>query len=324
MKALQSEQFQVVVKRKSIVADGIACFELEQVSGLPMHPNEPGAHIDVHLPNGMTRQYSLLNKPGEISSYRIALQRDGLGRGGSVEMHDKVFEGDLLQISEPKNHFPLDESASRSLLLAGGIGITPLLAMAQHLASNNADFTLHYCTRSKARTAFADVLKGPGLLNSVCIHHDDEPPTQQFDILKCLASESSNCHLYVCGPAGFMESVLRQARSLNWPEERIHYEYFSNSNSVSRKESSFEIVVKSTGMVVNVLAGQTALEALSLQGISIPTSCEQGVCGTCLTGVLAGEPDHRDLYLTPDERARNDQFLPCCSRAISDQLILDL
>jgi vanillate O-demethylase ferredoxin subunit len=238
-------------------------------------------------------------------------------------MHEQVQEGQLLQVSLPKNHFPL-VPAKHSLLLAGGIGITPILAMAEQLSTDKADFTLHYCTRSQERTAFVERLTHSRFAGQRHHHYDDGASVQKLDISVLLEEPQADTHIYVCGPRGFMDAVLQTARAQGWPEAQLHYEFFGAEVVKSDSDGSFEIKIASTGQIVIVAAKQSAAEALNNAGVEVLTSCEQGVCGTCLTRVLEGTPDHRDSYLTPEEQAANDQFTPCCSRAKSAVLVLDL
>jgi vanillate monooxygenase ferredoxin subunit len=254
----------------------------------------------------------------------IGVLRDAASRGGSAAVHDLVHEGSVLTISVPRNLFPLAAQAPHHLLLAGGIGITPMLAMAEHLAATGSAFTLHHCNRSRARTAFISRLTAAPFAGQVQHHFDDGDAAQKLDIAATLKNAPAGTHLYVCGPQGFMDAVLNAGRAAGWPEERLHREYFGAAPVDHTNDGSFELEIASTGKVIKVLADQTALAALHAAGIDIPMSCEQGVCGTCLTRVKAGTPDHRDQYLEPDEQAANDQFLPCCSRAKSPRLVLDL
>jgi len=283
-----------------------------------------GSHIDVQVPGGMTRQYSLCNPPGESHRYLIGVLRDAASRGGAVAVHERVHEGDVLTISAPKNHFPLAHEARRSLLLAGGIGVTPILCMAERLATTGADFEMHYCTRSRERTAFYERIRASAFAHRVAFHFDDGPPEQKLDIAALLAAPQPGTHLYVCGPKGFMDAVLGTARARGWPEAQLHYEFFAADAAPADGDTAFEVQLASTGQVIVVGKDQTVVQALAAAGVEVQTSCEQGVCGTCLTRVLEGTPDHRDLYLTPEEQAANDQFTPCCSRARSARLVLDL
>jgi vanillate O-demethylase ferredoxin subunit len=239
-------------------------------------------------------------------------------------MHELVQAGDVLAISAPKNHFALAHEAKRSLLLAGGIGVTPILCMAERLAIMGAAFEMHYCTRSRARTAFTQRIAASAFAAQVQFHFDDGDAAQKLDLDALLATPESGTHLYVCGPKGFMDAVLSTARARGWPEAQIHYEFFAAEPVQHDADAAFEVQLASSGRVVVIPKDKTVVQALAEAGVEVATSCEQGVCGTCLTRVLDGVPDHRDLYLTPEEQAANDQFTPCCSRARSQRLVLDL
>ncbi|KML22034.1 MULTISPECIES: PDR/VanB family oxidoreductase [Burkholderia] len=314
----------VRVAAKHDEAADICSFELVHVEGLPLPPFSAGSHIDLIVPGGPTRQYSLCNAPDEHHRYRIAVLRDPKSRGGSAGMHDRVNAGDMLTISAPRNHFALAHDATHSLLLAGGIGVTPILCMAERLARIDASFDMHYCTRSRTRTAFLDHIAHAPYASRVQLHFDDEGENQRFDIAARLAAPAPGTHLYVCGPKGFMDAVLTTARASGWPEAQLHYEFFAADARRTDRDGRFEVEIASSGRVIVVEKNESVVRALAKAGIAIETSCEQGVCGTCATRVLAGEPEHFDLCLTPDERAANDQFLPCCSRSKSARLVLDL
>ncbi|AOR73257.1 Vanillate O-demethylase oxidoreductase [Burkholderia stabilis] len=314
----------VRVAAKHDEAADICSFELVRADGLPLPPFSAGSHIDVIVPGGPTRQYSLCNAPDENHRYRIAVLRDPKSRGGSAGMHDRVNAGDTLTISAPRNHFALAPGATHSLLLAGGIGVTPILCMAERLARIDASFDMHYCTRSRPRTAFLDRIARAPYAGRVQVHFDDEADSQRFDIAARLAVPEPGTHLYVCGPKGFMDAVLTTARASGWPEAQLHYEFFAADERQKDQDGRFEVEIASSGRVIVVEKNESVVQALAKAGIEIETSCEQGVCGTCATRVLAGEPEHFDLCLTPDERAANDQFLPCCSRSKTARLVLDL
>ena len=314
----------VRVQAKTVEAVDICSFELVEFEGHSMPGFSAGSHVDVELSNGLTRQYSLCNDPSESHRYMIAVLRDEHSRGGSGAMHDQVNIGDTITISTPKNHFPLAHGAKRSLLLAGGIGVTPILCMAERLALMGADFEMHYCTRSRERMAFHARISAATYASRVQFHYDDGALQQKLDLVGLLAKPEAGTHLYVCGPKGFMDAVLITARAKGWPEDQLHYEFFSAEVVKSASDQSFQVKLASSGKVVTVPKDKTVVQALAEAGIEVQTSCEQGVCGTCLTRVLEGEPDHKDLYLTPDEQAKNDQFTPCCSRSKSALLILDL
>lgn len=314
----------VRVARKQQEAVDICTFELVAEDGSPLPPFSAGSHVDVHLPGGFIRQYSLCNDATESSRYLIGVLRDPASRGGSHAIHDLVAEGQVLQISAPANHFPLVHDAGKHLLLAGGIGVTPILCMAERLANTGADFEMHYCTRSLERTAFYPRIATSSFAPKVQFHFDDGAAAQKLDIPALLAAPASGVHLYVCGPKGFMDAVLNTARAQGWPEAQLHYEFFAGAVTDSSTDASFEVQIASSGQIVVVPKDKTVVQALAEVGIEVQMSCEQGVCGTCLTRVIEGIPDHKDLYLTPEEQAANDQFTPCCSRSKSPRLVLDL
>lgn len=314
----------VLVQRKSIEAEDICSFELVSVVPAPLPAFTAGAHIDVYLPGGLVRQYSLCNSPSEIHRYQIGVLKDAGSRGGSLAMHEKVREGDVLKISAPRNHFPLAEGARKSVLLAGGIGITPLLSMAERLDSLGQDFELHYCTRSPERTAFQLRIAQSAFAQRVQLHHDCGPDGQKLKVRQVLGQAQAGVHIYVCGPKGFIDAVLSEGQAQGWTEAQLHREYFGSAPIASGAERAFMVKLASSGKTFAVGPQETLIQALNREGVVVPTSCEQGVCGTCLVRVLDGEPDHRDMYLMPEEQAACDQMLPCCSRSKSALLVLDL
>jgi vanillate monooxygenase ferredoxin subunit len=317
----------VRVARKQALAEGISAFELVPAEGATLPVFEAGAHIDVHLARGevrIVRPYSLCGVPGAADRWQIAVLREPASRGGSAAMHAWVFEGSTLAVSAPRNHFRLAPRAAHSLLLAGGIGITPLLAMAEQLHADGAAFELHHCTRTLARTPFRERLAAAPWADRVAHHLDDGPAAQRLDLPALLAVQPPGTQLYVCGPQGFMDAVLAAARAQGWPEAQLHWEAFHAEVAPQAGDQAFELQLARSGLVIRVDADQTAARALEAAGVFLPTSCEQGVCGTCLTRVLDGLPDHRDQYLSDEERAANDQFTPCCSRARSARLVIDL
>lgn len=315
---------QVKVITKTMLAAGIAGYELAPLSDDPLPAFEAGAHIDVHVPGGLVRQYSLYDLPAAGSRYRIGVLRDPESRGGSAKLVDDVQEGDTLEISAPRNHFSLHAGPVNSVLFAGGIGITPILCMAQQLAREGRSFHMHYCGRTRSRMAFVDRLGAESFQDRVKVYADDEAPAQQLDARSAIGTPSADKHLYVCGPTGFMDFILGTARDLGWHEDHLHREYFAAAPIDHSTDGPFELEIKSTGKIIHVAAEQSAAHALLDAGFDVSLSCEQGVCGTCMTKVLSGEPDHRDLYLTDDEHASNDCFTPCCSRSKTRRLVLDL
>ncbi|NQB02099.1 PDR/VanB family oxidoreductase, partial [Pseudomonas paraeruginosa] len=245
-------------------------------------------------------------------------------RGGSAAVHAELRVGQRLRIGEPRNLFPLSTEPAPRLLFAGGIGITPLLAMAERLAGDGADFQLHYCAHSAERAAFVDYLGHCAFADRVHCHFDHGDSARRADPRVLLAASPRDTQLYLCGPAGFMRWIESAARDLGWEEHRLHREHFTAAPQEAAADTPFELELASSGALIRVAAGQTALAALREAGVELPASCEQGICGTCLTRVLDGEPDHRDLYLSDEEQAANDCFTPCCSRARSPRLLLDL
>lgn len=310
----------VKVARKWSAAEGIAGFELVSIDEqLPTF--QPGAHIDVHLPNGLVRQYSVTNGPGETHSYAIGVKREPDSAGGSQCLHDDIREGDVLAISEPRNNFPLRRDAVKTLLIAGGIGVTPILSMARALHHSGLNFELHYFAQNEGHLAFADVLKtlGEGLHT-----HLGLGPEETGRCLEGLLSDYQPAmHLYVCGPGPMLEATRQTADRLGWPDQAVHFEYFKNTHEID-DSSTFEIALSRSVMTLQVPAGNTIMEVLRHNGVSVPSSCEQGACGTCMATVLEGEPDHQDVYLSDAEKQRGDRIMTCVSRAKSARLVLDI
>lgn len=309
----------VAVKRKWTSADGVIGFELAARTGhLPTF--QPGAHIDVHLPNGMTRQYSITNGPGELMSYIIGVKQESAGKGGSKVLVETVREGDLLSISEPRNNFPLRRDATRTVLIAGGIGITPLLSMARFLDKSSLPYELHYFTRA-GDVAFRSELEA---LHGKVVFHSGLPRAEiATTIAASLGQWSQAQHVYVCGPGAMLETVRDTAAAQGWPEEAIHFEYFKNDKVIDQS-SAFEVELARSAMTLHVPPGKTILEVMRDNGLTVPSSCEQGACGTCLTTVIEGEVDHQDVYLNDSEKRSNSCMMTCVSRAKSTRLVLDI
>lgn len=319
-----NQNITVFVRQKTSVALDIIAFELVPLDACELPPFTAGSHIDVHVPNGCVRQYSLYGDPTEINCYRIAVLKDPKSRGGSIAMHDFIQAGQTLEISAPRNHFQLCTEGRKSLLFAGGIGLTPLRSMAEALSKSGSDFDLHYCVRTRERAAFVEDLLRSEFAPKVHLHFDDGDETQKLDLNQVLAHPNPGVHLYTCGPNGFMDAVLGTARKLGWPEHQIHYEFFSAEPIRRDSDSPFEVQIASTGQLISVGTDESIVRALASAGVNVPVSCEQGVCGTCLTRVLDGTPEHRDMFLTPQEQSSNDLMLLCCSRSKSARLLLDL
>ncbi|MFA5662501.1 2Fe-2S iron-sulfur cluster-binding protein [Castellaniella sp.] len=312
------------------LARDIIGFTLVDPAGGLLPAYEPGAHIDVHLPGGYIRQYSLSGDARQTRQYDIAVLREPESRGGSVAAFDRVRVGDILPISAPRNRFALMH-ATRSLLFAGGIGITPLFSMARALHAQKAGFELHYSCREPARMAYRDALQGMLSPGQLFLYFDQaEPPdvAGRPDIPAILRSAERDVQIYICGPAGYIEWVQGQARAAGVVESRIRCERFALDAAdrpvLTDEDVAFEVELASTGEIFQIPADESITSALDRQGVYIPVSCEEGICGTCLTGVCSGTPDHRDTYLTDEEHEANDQFTPCVSRALTPRLVLDL
>jgi vanillate O-demethylase ferredoxin subunit len=317
-----SHQLRIAARRQE--TDDIVTFDLVDPMGRALAPFTPGAHIDIEAAPGIIRQYSLLNDSSERNRYRIGVLRDRASRGGSQAMH-KLVVGDIVYIAGPRNHFELQLGGHPTWLLAGGIGVTPLLCMSRELYRNQSKFKLDYCVRSVAHAAYVSELQAGPFASAVHVHYDDGPDDQRLHIDDGMAAMEPDTHLYICGPAGFMAWCIGAAARAGVPDAQVHVEYFKGAEEgETRTEIAFDIRLASSGATLNVPRDASILSVLRSHGIAVPASCETGVCGTCLTGILSGTPDHRDVYLSKEERAAGDVILLCCSRARSPLLVLDL
>jgi ferredoxin-NADP reductase len=313
----------LAVASVATVTPSIRQVELTNAEGGALTPFTAGAHIDLALGNGLERSFSLLNDPAETHRYVIAVLREADSRGGSVWVHEHLRQGDRLTASEPINNFPLNEAGDAHILIAGGIGITPLKAMAHRLVARAANFTLHYCARDQERAAYLDELRA--LIGSrLQVHLDGGDITRGLDVGKLLASRPAAAHVYVCGPAGLIRAVREAAR--DWPKGSVHYELFRGSEADIAPRSTdqpFEIRLARAGKTLTVPADRSILDVLKENGIKVKTLCTEGVCGTCRVGLLGGKADHRDEVLTDAQRERHIQV--CVSRALpGETLTLDL
>ncbi len=319
--AAPATRIQVRVRSMTWEAEGITRFDLRDPAGAPLPPFAAGAHIDVHVNADCVRQYSLCNDPAERHRYVIAPQREESGRGGSRALHDHTRVGDLLTIGVPRNDFPLAAGARRHLLLAGGIGVTPMMAMVAELERAGASYRLYYCTRSPAKTAFLDRLAPLVAAAKVVLHHDGGEAARALDLRALLREVEPGTHLYYCGPTGFM-AAAREA-SAHWPAGSVHFEYFTPPEAApALDDRAFTVRLQRSGIELEVPAGKTIVQVLREHDVFIETSCESGVCGTCLTRYLAGEPEHRDYVL--DEADHREYVLVCCARSKTPVLTLDL
>ncbi len=304
------------------VAHNIRSFELRAPDGGPLPPFVAGAHIDVDLPGGMMRQYSLLNAPHERDRYVIAVAREAASRGGSIYMHDRLGLGDTLAISAPRSHFLLDETGSYSVLVAGGIGITPIWCMAQRLTAIGARWEMHYAARTRGAAALLEeielaVAEGSGRL-ATYFNLDGDP---LMDLAGIVASAPDGAHFYCCGPLGLLDAYKLACAGV--PADRVHFEQFTAA-APAALDGGFTIELARSGRAIEVAAGESILDALKAAGMRAAYSCREGVCGSCETAVLAGTPDHRDAILTDAERAEGKTMMICCSGSLSAKLVLDM
>ncbi|WP_159593597.1 PDR/VanB family oxidoreductase [Hydrogenophaga sp. BPS33] len=301
-------------------------YVLQRVDGLPLPACEAGAHLDVYLPGGLVRSYSLCGDPTlTTEAYEIAVKREDAGRGGSRAVHHWVREGEILRIGKPRNQFQLSPHAPHHLLLGGGIGVTPLVSMAHALHALGAPFTLAVFARSAQHLALKSVLETAPWRAQVQVHLDDapSPPNAPMKAATLVAQAPAGSHVYFCGPEGFMAHV-RQATQ-TWPSERVHFEYFSappSTAAASAESAGFDVVLARRQLRLHVAPGQSIAHALQAAGVAVDTVCEQGICGSCLTPYLDGTPDHQDLCMTDDEHATH--LAVCCARSHSPVLTLDL
>ncbi len=304
----------------------VKSFVLSNAAGGYLPPFTAGAHIDVTvtLEDGSTevRSYSIASDPEATSTYTLGILREAAGTGGSAFMHDKVKVGDKLTATAPKNHFPLDEDAEDNVLIAGGIGVTPILSMARQLARTGATFHMHYAAKTPADMPFkADV-------EAVCgdngdLYFDGGDPTKGVNLKEVLSHRPAGRHVFVCGPVGLIEAVRDTAKDLGWPENTVHFEVFKAAESAG-EDAEIEVVLALSGGTYTVPANVSILDHLLAQGVDIDWDCKMGICGLCATKLLDGEPDHRDYVLTEDERNDEQQFCPCISRAKSASITLDI
>lgn len=313
--------FDVVLTAKRDETPEVSTFEFRAAGNKSLPAVDPGAHVDLYLGNGAIRQYSICNHPQASGTYRIGVLREPQGRGGSQWLHSELKIGDVLQISPARNLFGLSANRRPKLLIAGGIGITPILSMAYGLSQRDIPFQLHYCTKSESTTPFKSEIDSADFNGSVAMHYSQSGRLNLNTLLELTAKEAE---IYVCGPQALLEDVQTAAAAKGWASDDIHFEYFAADVATSDSDTAFEIEIKSTGQTIHIPADSSVIKELEKNGIALQKSCEQGVCGSCVTSILEGEPDHRDHFLTQTERSANDKFTPCCSRSKSARLVLDI
>jgi len=322
---MQAPTLKVRVDALREEAHGVRSFSISRLDGLPFDGYDPGAHIDVTSPSGITRQYSLCGDPACLDSHVFAVKKEEQSRGGSRSLHEEVTIGTELSVGAPRNLFRLEESADEHILIGAGIGITPLLSMAYRLLARNARFTLHYFARSEVHAAFITLLTRAPFDQHVKLHVGVERETLRAELDACVRDAGTNTHVYTCGPAPFMDLVVEIAET-RVPAEAIHLERFKAEPTTATGASldCFDVRVASTGQTVRVDEKTSIVDALASIGIEVDTSCGEGVCGTCMVDVVSGEPEHRDHCLSKAERASNSVICCCISRSRSPVLVLDL
>ncbi len=304
-------------------AQGINSYEFRQPDGAELPPFAAGAHIDLHMANGLVRSYSLCNPQTDRHRYVVGIQKDRASRGGSTWVHNRLMVGDFIQVSHPRNNFPLAEDAASTLLVAGGIGITPLFCMVQRLVSIGRKFHLVYCARTRQEAAFRAALETVALPagSKIEFNWDGEPGGKLLDIGAVVNTLAPGTHVYCCGPLPMLGAFETATASL--PRDNVHVEYFTAKDAPAA-EGGFTVVLAKAGKSFQIAPGKTILETLLDAGIPLPSSCLEGVCGTCETKVLEGIPDHRDVVLTESERKANKTMMICCSGCKGDKLVLDI
>jgi ferredoxin-NADP reductase len=312
---------QVVVTMAEKLANDTMKYAFALPDGAPLPPTTAGSHIDVVVAPEFFRQYSLANDPADRSTYKIAVLREDAGRGGSKLMH-RIFEpGRKVFISKPVNHFPLDETATCTYLMGGGIGVTPMMAMAHRLHAIGANFELHYSAPTRARAAFLSCLSNMPWVHSVHLHISDEG--NRIDLPAALAY-APGTHLYTCGPDAYMQAVTAAAATNGFPDKNIHREYFTPPETPEYENFPFTLHLAKSGRDIPVTAGQSAADALQDAGIHIDVKCADGLCGVCKCRVLSGQVEHRDFVLS--NAARAQEMVLCQSRAADENgtLVIDL
>ncbi|GAB5094930.1 PDR/VanB family oxidoreductase [Caballeronia sp. LP006] len=322
----QAQTLQLMVRQVRFEGRGINSYEFVDPEGHALPPFTAGAHLDIHLAGGVIRQYSICNAPRERHRYVIAVLRDERGRGGSKALHEQLRVQDIVKVSLPRNNFSLVDGARRVLLIAGGIGVTPLKAMAHELDDAGIDYEMHYCTRDASCAAFADEFESMRASGKLHLHFDGGDPATGLDLRRLLDAPREGEHVYYCGPGGFMKACADAAG--HWPTGTVHFEHFKapernlDDEAANDALDSFTVRIASTGQEIEVSKEESIADALALAGVPIETSCCAGLCGTCKVRYLEGEVEHNDCILGDDEKT---EFLTACvSRATSRVLVLDL
>lgn len=314
------QTYEVVVTQLTLEADAVVSVRLQRPDGAPLPAWEPGAHVDLELPVGIARQYSLIESPPDFSSYEVAVLQQQASRGGSEYVHVFLRPGQRVRVSAPRNHFAL-EPAPSYLFVGGGIGITPLLSMARDAQARGIRFALHYGGRSRRTMAFwRELVDAHG--GAVQVWADDEE--RRLPLERLLARREEGQQLYACGPQPLIDAVRALAAEHGWPEEDVRFERFAPTVREHGPDREIAVEARRSGVALTVEQDESVLDALLRAGVAISSSCRSGVCGACQVGVLEGEPEHRDDILTSAQQAAGDTMLPCVSRACGERLVLDV
>lgn len=313
-----------IVVSMQLEARDVVSIRLRPLNGSGFPPVDPGSHVDIVLPNGLSRSYSLSNVPQDVGTYRLTIARDPASRGGSSYILDCLRVGDCVELSAPRNNFQIASNGYYFLFIAGGIGVTPFIPMVARLNEQGLPWRMYYCVRTHERAALVDELvqlarDGAG---SLMMNFDEEPGGTMLDLNAVIADAPKSASLYCCGPIGMLNAYREYARAAGFSEDQVHFEYFS-SDVEKAAAGGFTVVCERSGKTVQVGQGQTILKALATAGVSVPSSCEEGVCGSCETRVISGEPDHRDMILSAREREEGKKIIICCSGSKSSRLVLD-
>lgn len=313
---------QLQVRGLRLEAEGVLGIELADPDGAELPAFEAGAHVDLHLPGGLVRSYSLAGDPADRRRWRLGVLREAQGRGGSRALHERLRLGERLTVGAPRQAFPLPARARHLVLLAGGIGITPLKAMAHQLVREGRSFELHLCARSPRHAAYAEELQALVPAGRLHLHFDGGEPARGLDIAALLAAPAEGTHACYCGPAGFMRACAEA--TAHWPAGTVHCEHFKPPEpaTAALPAGAFEVHLARAGLTLQVQPAQTIVRAIELAGLRVPTSCLSGLCGACKVAVLEGEPEHHDYILSDEEKARC--MTVCVSRARGPRLVLDL
>ena len=317
------ETLEVLVKSIRHEALDVCSVELSPLAGAPLPSFTAGAHIDLHLPGGMIRSYSLVNPQDERHRYVVGVAKDAKSRGGSRYVHDQLRPGNKLTISAPRNNFALNENAPHTVLISGGIGITPLFCMIQRLQALGRTWELYLCARTREHAAFRDQLNALPESSRGWVHYtfDQEPGVKMLDIAAVVAAQAPDTHLYCCGPLPMLEAF--EKATADRAPECVHVEYFA-AKEAPAATGGFTVVLAKSGKTLEVPAGKTILDAVLDAKIRVSYSCMEGICGSCEVGIIEGVADHRDLVLSKEEHAANKSMMICCSGSKSDKLVLDL